>query len=92
MELKNLTKEEREELYSLDFTIAEFILPRLRNFKEVNNGYPGEMSGIEEWETAIDKMILGFEVSRNCFLEKEEIEKRDEGLLLFAKWFDYLWL
>ncbi len=42
-----------KETWSLDITFAKYIIPRLKKFKELNNGYPG----IE----ALDKMIQAFE-------------------------------
>ena len=49
--------------WNLDTTIAEFILPRLKLFKKLNNGYPGkeEMDTPEKWDEALDKMILAFQ-------------------------------
>lgn len=51
------------ETWSLDITIAKFILPRLKLFKKLTNGYPGtgEMDTFEKWIKAIDKMIWSFE-------------------------------
>lgn len=30
-----------KETWNLDYTIAKFVLPRLKLFKKLNNGYPG---------------------------------------------------
>lgn len=51
------------DLWSLDITIANFVLPRLKRFKKENIGYPGidEMDTLEKWDEALDKMILAFE-------------------------------
>lgn len=51
------------ETWYLDITIAEFILPRLKLFKKLNNGYPGidEMYTPEKWDEALDKMIIAFQ-------------------------------
>lgn len=51
------------DLWSLDITIANFVLPRLKKFKKENIGYPGieEMDTPEKWDEALDKMILAFE-------------------------------
>ena len=52
-----------KELWNLDCRIAEFVLPRLRKFREVEDGCPGcgEMDTYEKWMAALDKMILAFE-------------------------------
>ena len=54
---------DKKDTWSLDHTIAEFILPRLKLFKKLNNGYPGrgDMDTSEKWDEALDKMILSFE-------------------------------
>ena len=81
------------ETWSLDSTIAKFILPRLIRFKEINAGYPGTVSE-QEWNDILDRMILAFSLlaSDAAFVTaKEDQEKIDEGLALFAKWYQHLW-
>lgn len=81
------------ETWSLDSTIAKFILPRLIRFKEINAGYPGTVSE-QEWDDILDRMILAFSLlaSDAAFVTaKEDQEKIDEGLALFAKWYQHLW-
>lgn len=79
------------ETWSLYTTIASFIVPRLKRFKKVNNGYPANLTE-EEWDTILDKMIFSFE---NCdhdkLFEKEFYDKYEEGINLFAKYFMNLW-
>jgi hypothetical protein len=77
-------KFEDEELWDLDFTIADFILPRLIRFKELNNS-----EGVEE---VLDKMILAFELIVNDDIKDENEKIIDEGLKLFSKNFRKLWL
>lgn len=52
-----------KETWSLDITFAKYIIPRLKKFKKLNNGYPGdeEMDTPEKWDDALDKMIQAFE-------------------------------
>ena len=82
------------ETWSLDFTIAKFVLPRLKRFKEVNNGYPEEL-GEEGWDKVIDEMIETFELMikdrEGDILENKEYEKIQHGLKLFGHWFQALW-
>ena len=59
-----------KELWNLDVTLTEFILPRLKAFKKMERaGYP-EIEGIDPqnekkthaaWEGILDDMIKGFE-------------------------------
>ena len=52
-----------KETWNLDIMFAKYIIPRLKKFKELNNGYPGrdEMDTPEKWDDALDKMIQAFE-------------------------------
>lgn len=54
---------QRCECYELDYTLAKFILPRLKILKRDTNGYPGskEIDTFEKWIETLDKMILAFE-------------------------------
>ena len=81
------------ELWNLDFTIAKFVLPRLRHFKELNCSYPhGNTS--EEWDEILDNMILAFEI---CAADDEwdwsakTTEQVELGLALFSENFRGLW-
>ena len=89
------------ETWSLDQTVAKFVLPRLKRFKEVNNGFPALLKS-DEWDAILDKMIDGFEcvLKRECWAleytedqkEWKKVDKRArDGLRLFAKHFRELW-
>ena len=51
------------ECWCLDYTIAKFVLPRLKQFKKDNIGYPerDEADTPEKWDEILDRMILAFE-------------------------------
>lgn len=63
------------ELWSLDRTIAKYVLPRLIEFKKVTNGYPPDFENFEEWIDIIDKMIYSFDHIVNREKYDEELEK-----------------
>lgn len=85
--------------------LAEYILPRLKEFKRRTNAYPMSVESMEDWYEIIDRMIYAFDyISKdsitygldswdNDFREKyDEIQKRiDNGLYLFGKYFQELW-
>lgn len=48
------------QLWSLDSTLGEWLAPRLKRFKEVNNGHPCELTS-EQWDQYLDEMIWCFE-------------------------------
>lgn len=77
------------ELWNLDYTIAEFILPRLKKFKKESMGYPdqGEMDTPEKWNAALDKMILAFEyiLNDNWWIGNPEYDYSDGLHIGFEK-------
>lgn len=113
------------ELSNLDRTIAKFVLPRLKEFRKVANGYPLSLEKFEDWEKILDKMIQSFELvlddsdsdfdvkasyvvkdgkkvikdesstdEAKAYIDyfKEKEKKIQEGLDLFAKYFQELWI
>lgn len=79
--------------WSLDDTIVEFVLPRLKRFKKLNNGYPGEFHSLKEWNKILSKMIRGFKLAKKGAYNMSDQEKLEsqEGINLFAQYFFYLW-
>jgi hypothetical protein len=45
------------ETWSLDFTVAKFMLPRLIRFKELKCGYPCNLTK-EEWDKILDEILI----------------------------------
>jgi hypothetical protein len=93
------------EVWSLDYTIARFVLPRLIYFRDNLNGCPSSFiedplnsescnAGHEKWEEALNKMIKAFYLLANYdwfdYRQKDR-ETIKEGLELFAKHFTNLW-
>ena len=46
------------ETWSLRDTIGNFILPRLRRFKEVSIAFPADLEDASDWENILNKMIV----------------------------------
>lgn len=79
------------ETWSLYSTIAQFIYPRLKRYKEVNNGTPMGLTE-NEWNDILDKMIFSFKYANDDSIEeRENYSKFEEGINLFAKYFLQLW-
>ena len=84
------------EIWGLNYTLAKYILPRLKRFKELYNSYSFELTGTK-WEEILDKMIWSFdyiikENDSNELLETmKEVIRCQEGLDLFSKYFRNLW-
>lgn len=55
---------DESEVWNLNATITDFILPRLKKFKKITKSYPGRegMETFEMWNEALDKMIRSFEL------------------------------
>lgn len=79
-----------QELWNLDCTIAEYVLPRLKKFKEYGHGYPAQLEE-NEWNIILDKMILSFQLVVDEEDDTNPSGYVSEGLELFGKWFTYLW-
>jgi len=79
------------ETWSLNLVIAEFILPRLKRFREIDIGMPGCLTE-SKWEEILDKMIFAFEnIVKDEIYSKTIDIKIGSGLRLFGKYFRYLW-
>lgn len=82
------------ETWSLDQPLAKLIAPRLRRFSELRGGHPHGMTE-EEWHNIIMKMVEAFEWyasdERWGKDEFKNIEKHQEGIDLFAKYYAGLW-
>ena len=88
------------ETWSLDVTIAKFVLPRLKRFKELNMGYPdnnqfGMPRTKKEWDDILDEIIFAMEFmssdERFDCEDTETWERVQKGLSLFGDWFTHLW-
>lgn len=81
------------DLWSLDFTIIRFTLPRLKEFRKQCMGYPAELNSFEEWEDILDKMIAALEIylKEESYIFAEDVEEFKEGINLFFKYFFHLW-
>ena len=82
------------ETWSLDYSIAKFVLPRLKYFKKTSKGWPAIFKTQEDWFVEVDKMILAFEMMLNDWdwdTNKSKIKKIKLGLDSFRKYFNNLW-
>ena len=86
------------EMWSLDCTIAEFIAPRLKVFKEQAaeiGDHPVNITS-EKWQEILSQMIEGFELYSDHFDwpsddSNENWKKVYKALELFKSWFMNLW-
>jgi len=88
------------ETWSLYNPIAEFIIPRLVKFREINIGYPGNFKSMDEWNVLLDDMIFAFvwaleesdwPKKLNKTEEKKHWVRYRKGMKYFAQYFMHLW-
>lgn len=95
-ELFKKQKEERgwsdDETWSLDNTLALYILPRLKRFKELHCGHPESLTS-EKWNEYLDKMIASFSLydTNDDSVPLMITEEQHEGFKLFGEYFFDLW-
>lgn len=95
-----------EECWNLDMTLAALILPRLIHFRDNHSGTPSclleydefdhikEEDGFKKWNEILDKMIWAFYLYISMdflYWTEEQKQQIDEGLKLFAEYFQSLW-
>ena len=83
------------ETWSLEHELAKHILPRLKRFKELNNGYPNGFTP-ESWDIMLDEMIYAFdfracETAFQLDATEKEHERVQRGLSAFGRHFTKLW-
>jgi len=83
------------DLYDLDKVVAKLMVPMLKKYKDKTKKYiatPNNLN-MKQWFKIIDKMIKAFKLHVECDIPtKKEMKIIDEGLHLFAKHFQDLWL
>lgn len=80
------------ELWNLDDTIAKWIVPRLKAFRDTTQAYPANLESFEQWQEMLGEMIFGFEFSSDEWYRdnalgrpKEEREKKKNELESMVK-------
>ena len=129
-QLKKLnTYADPNDLWDLFITLSNYIIPRLKTFRNMTFSYPQDetIKSFEDWLNALDQMILAFQYTAeendwwinnpeynyskyidqktfqlneagNEIKEKQQIESLrrqeiiDNGLQLFSRYFQHLWI
>lgn len=85
------------ETWNIDARFAEWIIPRLRRFIALNNGYPGGSTGMTEkkWAGTLHDMLEGFEcMTCDDYYNNKDTKtyvKAMKALKLFGEWAPHLW-
>lgn len=81
------------ETWSLDHSLAVVILPRLKRFRKLTVGTPGDLTQ-KEWYAILDQMIETFEfIASEKYWEAnyKDYERLSKGLDLFREYYFTLW-
>ncbi|WP_347851803.1 hypothetical protein [Planktomarina sp.] len=79
--------------YSMDYTLANIVLPMLIQLKTTSHSYPSDLNE-KKWDNILDKMIYSFELklqNDGYDLSEKEEKKMQEGFVLFGKYYQNLW-
>lgn len=81
--------------WALDDTFVRWFLPRLRRYRELTNGYPGNLNSAEEWDEILGKIVWALDQHQiddwHLHLPEEERPKVDEGFMLLGRWLQAMW-
>lgn len=82
-----------EEVWNTYHTLSQIMASRLQSFKALEkHGYCPYFKGMCEWNNAIQKMIVAFELLKYAASYTEDEERRiEQGLDLFRKFYRNLW-
>lgn len=81
---------DESETWSLYWSLANYILPRLKIFRKTAMSYPLDLES-HEWDAVLDKMIYSFETIVADDRVNRDDARIDEGIDLFCKYFRNLW-
>ena len=83
-------------LANLDVTIAQFIAPRLKAFRETEKGHPSDLTQ-EEWDEQLADMQFAFDLVssddyfRSVGWDDTKRARYQRGMDLFRERFEQLW-
>ena len=95
-EIRKKTGVSPDETWSLDVSLAHFMVPRLKAFREYANGYPAaHFKDMPAWLRAVRKMERAFRLiiqeGEGKVLNERQSRQEEEGLDLFRKYLCSLW-
>jgi hypothetical protein len=80
--------------WNLDQQIAAWLAPRLRRFRELNNGFPHDVTS-KQWDAELDEMVWAAEwYAQNAYgsdIDPKEWRRARRGLKRVMKRLPDLW-
>ena len=86
-----------KDLWDLRTGIAEFILPRLIEFRDITASHPPTIS-MHEWGIILSEMVIAFELIKkhngdnSVVIPDNDYRKIERGLRLFSEYYLDLWI
>lgn len=84
-----------EDCWNLHYTLARMTVVGVQKLREWAHGYPGELSGWEEWDAILARIEEGFQAwldTDGWPHPKSDAEAQfNDAMALYAKWFGALW-
>jgi hypothetical protein len=84
-----------DDTWSLDHTAAEWLLPRIKRFREITCAFPSSLDTFDDWAEILDTIIYALEEHLKdewlVGLSEEERTKVDLGFEYLGKYFRGLW-
>jgi hypothetical protein len=81
---------DNEDLWNLDHTISEFVLPKLKRFAECAPGYPGNLTQ-EAWADILSDMIYFHEQVLLYYMKTDDEPRLIRGRNYFGEYYSALW-
>jgi len=83
------------ETWSLDWSLANLILPRLERYREITCGHPADLTK-KQWHKILDDIVFAFRYHADFEKHTAEYWKKhgkrvERGMQLFAEWYGALW-
>lgn len=88
-----------DETWCLSLELAKFMIPRLELYKDMCQGYPGNLNSKEEWNKILDELIWYFKtIENNCYdvsaqhnMSQKDINRYNRAGKLFRNYIMALW-
>jgi len=82
--------------WALNYTVAKFVVPRIRRFREIGSSYPCNIT-VEKWDEILADIQFAMEFvaddgKYNCCSEDDlDMIRYRKGMKLFFEYWDTLW-
>ena len=77
------------ELWNLDSSIAQFIYPRIKAFRNMKNGHPPKISN-KKWNKILKQIEKSFKIIIKDDMDNSKKQYK-KGMKLFSKYMSHLW-